>query len=227
MLAIEQVDSGGPLNDLSTMSTNLFLGDLVSPLMQQLPKVLGFGMHVAALAANSTLLNLVAKFILLAVYAELTTQGPNPTKLVIPASDVVATHMPQETESKECPGQLPSCSNCGGNKAPPKDPPNSRGICAGLPELDGYPADCACVDPFDQGKNAPFASEQAFMDAQNLLDSIVANKIKPPCRKGAMFTEHEDCQANCSGTCRLIQPKPPAGCKACSEGAEPEHQCIC
>lgn len=223
-LAIGQVNSGGALNDLSTMSTDLIIGDLISGLMQQLPKVIAYGMQVAALAANSTLLNLVSKFLLLAVYAELTTPGPNPTQLVIPASDVVATQMPQETGSSECPSQIPNCSNCGGNTNPPTVPANSSGVCAGLPQLDGFPGGCRCVDPTEPPVNKPFENMQAVNEAQALLASIAGNKLALPCPKGGIFDDIETCKATCPGTCRPIQDR---GCRGCLRVRDIEWQCIC
>lgn len=69
---------GGVIKDLIALPTDISFGDLIQPLAAPLPQVVLFGRQVTALAANSALLNIVAAFLLLAAYAELTTTAPNP-----------------------------------------------------------------------------------------------------------------------------------------------------
>lgn len=78
--AIGQVKPGGVTKDMITMPTDISFGDLIQPLAAPLPQVVLFGRRVTALAANSALLNIVAAFLLLATYAELTTTAPDPTR---------------------------------------------------------------------------------------------------------------------------------------------------
>ena len=199
--------------------------------MPQLTWVIGFGKHVAVLAANTELLNLVAKFLLLAVYAELTTPQPNPTALVIPASDIASTSPPKPSateSSKECPMYPPNCSNCGGNKNALSDPTNTDGICVGLAKLDGYPEGCPCVDSNDPRVNAPYDNMTEIQEAIDFLNSIADGTIKEsiPCPQAKMYDESQDCDAVYPSNYRPIIPRPLHNCVAC-EGGDTQFQCLC
>lgn len=245
--AILQVGPGGVLNDLSTTSSDLSLGDLITPLMQQLPQVLLYGKQVAALAANSTLLNNIAKFLLLAVYAEITTPAPNPTRLIIPASDMVtSTQVPQAT-GQDCPAQVPNCSNCGGNKIPPTQPVNTDGICVGLAKLkDNYPEGCVCVHPNGAPPNAPFGSMEEIDEAVSFLASVSADAInstsittsttsassssittRPCSNNGIKYINAGACDENCpGGKCTPVEMKA-RRCEGCNNGPQIDYLCTC
>lgn len=254
--AIPQVGPEGILSDLSNMPTDISSWDLSPPLMAQLPQVQLFGKQVSVLAANSTLLNAVAKFLLLGVYAELTDTAPNPTKLVIAASNIVTAQNPQETGS-ECPGQIPNCSNCGGNKLPPSDPVNTDGICVGLKQYDMWPVGCVCVDPNDMPPYAPYDSLQEINEALAWLADLAANanglaedgqnpggatstsgSIPPSasstsspelttfCKNDARYTEPLDCDENCFAG-KCTPVKVARRCEGCNNGDQTLYQCTC
>lgn len=165
------------MEDLITIPTDISFGILVQPLMAQLPQVIAFGKQVTALAANSALLNIVATFLFLAACAELTTSAPNPTRLTIPASNFAAASTQPTASSSNCPGQLPNCSNCGGNKNPPSNPINTNGICVGLPQHKNFAAGCPCVDPDDPPIYAPYANIEAINAAQVFLNAVAENAL--------------------------------------------------
>ena len=211
--AIQAVKPGGVLNGLSNMPNDLSLGDLIPPLMQQLPAVIQLGKNVAAWAADSALLTLVAKFLLLAVYEEIEDQTtPNPTQVVIPASDFVTSSQAPEATGKECPGQVPNCSNCGGNKNPPLDlagTVNPNGICAGLPNTKNhFPVDCVCVNPADAPANQPYADAASLTSVLDFLTSVGADADLPPCNNDVSYISQSACGANCAyGTCSPVVAK--------------------
>lgn len=167
------------MSDLILIPTDISFEDLIQPLAAQLPLVILYGRRVTALAADSTLLNIVATFLLLAAYAELTTQAPNPTLLLIPASDFSTTQasVQPSASSNLCPGQLPNCSNCGGNKNPPSNPANKNGICVGLPQHKNFAAGCPCVAPNDPPIYAPYQSMEAIDAAQAFLSALAVNTV--------------------------------------------------
>ena len=249
-LAIQQVGPGGLLSDLSTISSDLSLGDLISPLAQQLHQVLLFGQQIATLAANSILLNTVAKFLLLAIYTEISTTAPNPTQLVIPASDfVTSTQAPQtaqssQTTGKLCPTQVPNCSNCGGNLIPPVNPVDTNGICVGLAKYGGFPQGCTCVNPNDAPPNAPYGAMEEIDEAVTFLGSVSANAINPTttstpinptttststlCKNNGMkYYESGVCNEHCSGgKCTPIEMKVKR-CFGCNNGPQIDYLCTC
>lgn len=174
--AIGQVQPVGVLNDLITIPTDISFGNIIQPLLVQLPLVVAFGKQVTVLAVNSALLNVVANFLLLAAYAELTTAGPNRTNLIIPASDFVVTQTPQQTGSNSCPGQIPNCSNCGGNSVTQSDPDDTNGICVGLAQYNSYAAGCVCVDPNDSPPYQPYGTDsQSISEAFAFMTAVSAN----------------------------------------------------
>lgn len=169
------------MSDLSNISGDLLLGDLISPLTQQLGQVLTYGGQIAALAANSTLLNNVAKFLLLAAYTEILTTSPNPTQLVIRASDFVTSTQTSQASGTACPAQVPNCSNCGGDQNPLIAPPNTNtnGICVGLAKYGGFPEGCVCVNPDDSPPNAPYGAMEEIDEAVSFWASVSANAVSP------------------------------------------------
>ena len=238
--AIQQVGTGGILSDLSDTSNDLSLGDLIAPLMQQLPLVMAYGKNIAALAANLTLLTNVAKFLLLAVYVEITTTESNPTQLVVPASDLVTSTQAPQTSGSECPYYPYNCNNCGGNKSPTAAATgfvNTNGICVGLAKYDGWPGGCVCVDPDDAPPDAPYGSMDEIDEAVIFLGSVSANAINPttsassapsqPCDNGARYTEPGTCSDKCpGGKCTPVELKV-RKCVGCNNGPEYAYQCTC
>lgn len=254
--AIGQVQPGGVLNDLIPIPTDISLGTLIPALAEQLPAVLLFGRQVIALAADSTLLNAVATFLPLAAYTELTTPAPNPTRLVIRASDFVTTKTPQETGSNECPWQIPNCSNCGGNQNPPTDPVNTTGICVGLVKYDNSAAGCVCVNPNDPPLNEPYQNDQEINEALAWLSTLAVDtvgassttsfttssttsstttsassspsvELSSICNNDQNFNSLFSCEESCfSGTCKAID----VGfrrCVDCSGDGQKVYQCSC
>ena len=226
--ATRQVGPGGVLNDLITIPTDVPFGNLIQPLMDQLPQVILLGKHIAVLDLDSSLLNAVATFLLLAAYAELTTTAPNPTRLVIPASDLVATQQPQETGSNACPEQIPNCSNCGGNKSPPSsDSFDTDGICVGLSQYHNFAAGCPCVAPNDAPLNAPYENQQAFDQQIALLANWSANAPEM-CDNRQLYNTLGGCQERCSlGTCNPVLERMVRRCEGCNNGDRTAYQCVC
>lgn len=173
--AILQVETGGVMEDLIHMPTDISLPNIIQPLLAQLPAVVLFGKQVTLLAANSALLNIVANFLLQAAWAELTTTGPNPTRLVIPAEIFSTPPAPQET-GPNCPHPIPNCSNCGGNSKPPFNPPDTNGLCVGVKTVKypNYAAGCICVDPNDPPVFQPYNTTGALNAAQAALLALAA-----------------------------------------------------
>lgn len=202
--AIAEVKPGGVLNDLITIPTDILFGDLIQSLAAQLPLVISYGRQVTALAASLTLLNVVATFLLLAVYAELTTTAPNPTQLVIPASDFSTSQMSLQTGSP-CPQQVPNCSNCGGNSNAQTEPWNTPGVCIGVKtsKYAAFAAGCFCVDPDDSPGFKPYNSTGAISEAQAFLVAVAAsNSTSSSITISA--SSSPSASANC-GTCSPVQ----------------------
>ncbi|KAL9076281.1 MAG: hypothetical protein Q9161_000997 [Pseudevernia consocians] len=167
------------MNNFITIPTDISFGALIQSLTAQLPQVLLFSRQVTALAADSSLLNFVATFFLLAAYAELTTSAPNPTRWVIPARDISTTRMPQQTRSN-CPQQVPNCSNYGGNSEPQSNPVNTNGICVGI-ETVKYPrsaAGCPCIDLNDPPVYQPYNNTEAITEVQAYWLVMAAYLVK-------------------------------------------------
>ncbi|KAF6240577.1 hypothetical protein HO173_001248 [Letharia columbiana] len=237
--AVRQVKPGGVTKDLITMPTDISFGDLIQPLAAPLPQVVLFGRQVTALAANSALLNIVAAFLLLAAYAELTTTAPDPTRSIIPASDFSTSQRPQQTGS-ECPQHVPNCSNCGGNSNIQSDPLHTNGNCVGIKttKYNSFAAGCVCVDPNDPPGFQPYESSEAISEAQAFLVAMAADGTgdaistsgsttipassspsatpAKACNNGVSYGEPEPCEANCSaGTCTRVLAKV-GRCKGCT-----------
>ena len=100
--AILDVKPGGCLSDFGNMPGEISQWTILPPLIKQLPTLKKFGKQVATLAANITLLNSVAMFLLLATYHEIETTAPNPTQMVLDAGDTVTSQAPPST-GYECP----------------------------------------------------------------------------------------------------------------------------
>ncbi len=173
--AISEVKPGGVLNDLITMPTDISFGNPIQLLAAQLPLVIAYGRQITALAANSALLNAAATFLLLAVYAELTTTAPNPTRLIIPASDFSMSQKSLQTGSP-CPQRVPNCSNCGGSVNPQSGPWNTPGICVGVKtsKFAAFAAGCVCADPNDSPGFHPYSNTSAIRQAQAFLVGVAA-----------------------------------------------------
>ena len=230
--AVGQVKPGGVIKDLITLPTDISFGDLIQPLAP-LPQVALFGRQVTALAANSVLLNIVAAFLLLAAYAELTTTAPGPTRSIIPASDFSTPQRPQQTGS-ECSQHVPNCSNCGGNSYIQSDPLHTNGNCVGIKttKYNSFAAGCVCVDPNDPPGFQPYDDSEAFLVAKaaygtggaiSTSGSTTISASSSPsaspakaCNNGVSYDEPEPCEANCSaGTCTPVQAKV-GGCEGCT-----------
>ena len=199
--AILEVKPGGLLSDFSNLPGEISQWTIFSPLVLQLPALLSIGNQVATLAANVTLLKLVATFLLLATY---TTTVLDATQIVIPASDIVTT---SQSTGSECPMYPPNCSNCG-NSSIPLTPSSDgytspNGTCNGLSTTqDNFPKGCPCVDPIDAPPNAPFASLADITSEQDSLSSIVASWNTCELSNGTQFVDKASCSQKCLlGTC--------------------------
>ena len=235
--AIGQVEPGGVMQDLIWLPTDISFPQLIQPLLAQLPLVIAFGKKVTLLAANSDLLSNVATFLLLAAFAELTLLAPNPTSLIVPASYfITSSPAPQPTASaRPCPGQLPNCSNCGGNSVPQTTPPTINGTCIGLPQHNNFAAGCPCVDPNDAPVWAVYNNTADYNADFYFLAALAANLVNSTydptyqsisttsttsatptssssaamiCINGAGYTALASCEAKCvSGTCSALVVK--------------------
>lgn len=213
--AILEVKPGGLLSDFSNLPGEILQWTIFTPLVLQLPTVLNFGKQVAILAANATLLKLVATFLLLAVYNEIETTAPSPTQIVIPASDVVMTgQAPQSTgPESECPIYPPNCSNCGNSSIPITTSStgytNNNGICNGLPDTqDNFPKGCPCVNPNDAPPNAPYASMADLNSQLEALSSLLSSWNTCEKSNGIKFISEPVCQQKCPlGTCLQVLAK--------------------
>lgn len=230
--AILEVKPGGFLSAFSDLPGEISQWTIFAPLVLQLPAVLNFGRQVATLAANNTLLNLVATFLLLAVYNEIETTGaPDPTHIVIAASDVVTTSPAPESTGSECPIYPPNCSNCGNSSIPLTTSStgytNNNGICNGLPTTkDNYPKGCPCVNPNDAPPNAPYASMADFNSALDSLSSLVSSWNTCEKSNGIKFISQLACNQKCPlGSCRPVLAKT----KRDMNGPNPnyDYQCNC
>ena len=212
--AILEVKPGGLLSAFSDLPGEISQWTIFSPLILQLPTVLNFGKQVATLAANATLLKLVATFLLLAVYNEIETPVPDPTQIIIAASDVVTSQAPQSSGSEsECPMYPPNCSNCGNSSVPLTTSStgytNNNGICIGLPNTpDNFPKGCPCVNPNDAPPNAPYASMADINSELASLSSLLSSWNTCEKNNGINFISEPVCSEKCPlGTCMPIAAK--------------------
>ncbi len=209
--AILEVKPGGLLSDFGNLPSEISQWTVFSPLVLQLSALLKLGTQVATLAANVTLLKLVATFLLLATYEiEIETTALSPTQIVIPASDIVTTSQAAQSTGStgyECPMYPPNCSNCGNSSIPliPSSDgyTNPNGICNGLPTTqDNFPKGCPCVNPIDAPPNAPFASLADVKSELDSLSSIVDSWNTCEKSNGIKFVDKPSCSQNCPlGTC--------------------------
>ena len=211
--AILEVKPGGLLSDFGNLPSEISQWTIFSPLVLPLPTVLKFGKQVATLAANATLLNLVATFLLLATYNEIGTTALNPTQIVIPASDIATTSQAPQSTGSECPMYPPNCINCGNSSIPLTPSSNgytdTNGICQGLPDTrDNFPKGCPCVNPNDAPRNAPFASVADITSELDSLSSIVASWNTCQKSNGIKFIDQQVCKDKCPlGTCSRVAAK--------------------
>ena len=212
--AILEVKPGGLLSDFGNLPSEISQWTIVSPLVLQLPALIKLGIQVATLAANATLLKLVATFLLLATYEiEIETTALSPTQIVIPASDIVTTSQASQSTGYECPLYPPNCSNCG-NSSIPLTPSSDgytdpNGICNGLPTTqDNFPKGCPCVNPIDAPPNTPFASLADITSELGSLSSIIASWNTCEKSNGIKFVDKPTCTQKCPlGTCGKIVAK--------------------
>lgn len=200
-MAIGQTGPGDALANLLLLPPGFQAPDLIPALATVLPTVIEAGRQIATLAANPTLLGGVASIILLAVYVELQSGAPTPTRVIIPASDVIAsTSVATATSSSgwTCPAKdrWLECSNCGGKSA--------NGNCVGFGlKYDNWWQGCGCLAGVAESPYKPFPSPQALTSAMAAFSALPSNVVLP--------TATQIADTLPTGTCAHCIPSPVTG----------------
>lgn len=200
-MAIEQTGPGDALANLLLLPPGFQAPDLIQALAAVLPAVIAAGQQIAMLAANPILLVSAATVILLAVYAEMQSGAPTPTRVIIPASDIapsMSVATATSSSSWTCPAndRWPECSNCGGQSA--------NGNCVGFgAKYDNWWQGCGCLAGVPELPYNPFPSPQALTSALAAFSALPSKVVLP--------TATQTADALPTGTCAHCIPSPVTG----------------
>lgn len=219
-MAIGQTGPGDALANLLLLPPGFQVPDVIPALAAVLHTVIEAGRQIVTLAANPTLLGGVAGIILLAVYVELQSIAPNPTRVIVPASDVTTSTSVASATSSSIPASdvttstsaasatsssgwiCPAkdrwleCSNCGGK--------NADGKCVGFgPKYDNWWQGCGCLAAVAESPYKPFPSPQALTSAMAAFSALPSNVVLP--------TATQTADALPTGTCAHCIPSPITG----------------
>ena len=188
---------GGPLAGLLVLPTMMprITPQVIAP---YLSLVISTGQKIAYFAANSDILNAVAKLVTWNLYLELIEYAfakiPKPTEFAIPASDLTANATSSSSAACAPTGYEPCCPNCGGDAGGNK--------CQGDAKANNLRAGCPCIGDGPPPYQAYLNDSQGYQNAQALFGNLsdlananfsCVNGASPP-NPGSMVIPPDYCQ---------------------------------